>query len=168
MSELMSRGDSLPPFRKAIPTPESLDDVGVRALANAIILRTIEDYFDVCNSVVSESVVSYFYTKLANFYKKKWAGEECRGLNPDRYCDRGVIESFIDDDWFETLTDIPREVFMKKIKQFKENGKLPTLPRSIYVVPPDRRIEEEDYAHTGKRHNKDCGKHMVFKEHAYI
>lgn len=104
--------DDLPSFRETFKTPEDLDDRGCNALLNAILLRTAQDYYEVCDQQ---------HTVLT--------GDE--DVTIPALCTRTMIEAFINgagDLEFDSITSITPRTFKEAIKAIKRRGdKLPTI-----------------------------------------
>lgn len=105
-TEKPSPADLLPDFREAIPTPDKLDTSGCKALAAAIIARAAYDYYDVCLQPDTG------YPELATN----------QNMPASMYCDKGVLEHFIDSKWFDCLTNIPPKAFREIIKERRRHG----------------------------------------------
>ena len=132
-----SKADLLPDFREAIPTPDDLDDLGCKALANAIILRAAEDYYDVCNDPDMEIQL----------------GKD-EDMPKAYFCYKNAIESFLYSEWYGMLTDVLPETFIKAIKEHKKKGKFPQTPRNSNYIP-DREYAEP--SHIVKTNSKSHG-----------
>lgn len=124
--------DLLPEFHEAIPTPDKLNTEGCKALAAAIIARAAYDYYDVCLQPDNESNVQLATNE---------------SIPVKMYCDKAVIEHFIDSKWYDCLTNIPPRAFREVIKERRREGlgmgismqaaaKMKTGKRSKYTVNP--------------------------------
>lgn len=103
--------DNMPSFREAFPTPEYLDDDGVKNLVAAIVLRVAQDYYDVCD----------------------------RPENEPNYA-KAEIERSLRSGWFETISSIDINHFVKIIREHKKAGKPMAIyiPKGCDVVPPNK------------------------------
>jgi len=113
---------SMPPFRKAFPTPDCLDDEGCRALADAILVRAAADYYDVCDHPDDLIIKSPDTSDAYRRSKKK-------------------LDEFIESTWFNDLTDIPWRTFKKIILEHKKAGHMPSItkPRHTSVIPTEHK-----------------------------
>lgn len=90
-------------FRDQHPTPDSLDDVGVRRLNAAIILQTAQDYYESAN-------LYFLYQKYPS---KMW--EYLGGLLD--------IEQFIHSSFWNSITDISPDHFRNTLLNWRKRGK---------------------------------------------
>lgn len=135
-----SKADALPNFREAIPTPNDLDNDGCHALAAAIIAKTAEDYWKVCDHDPSKPE-----------FRQDENGNDIIGVDALRT--RHMIEMFVNESClFDALTNIDRNVFLKEIRAMKLNGK--PIPSIENVVPKNRIINEVDNWNPELRNNK--------------
>ena len=126
-----SPADMLPSWKEAVPTSDKMDDEGTRALAAAIIAKTAEDYWNVCDHPYTE-VKTRKFTDV----------EDADSTNA--LCCRRMIEMFIDESTlFDALTDIDRKLFKETIKKMKAQGK--KIPRMVDIDKPVRESKCETF-----------------------
>lgn len=126
-----SPADMLPSWKEAVPTSDKMDDAGTRALAAAIIAKTAEDYWHVCDHPYTE-VKTRKFTDV----------EDADSTNA--LCCRRMIEMFIDESTlFDALTDIDRKLFKETIKKMKAQGK--KIPRMVDIDKPVRESKCETF-----------------------
>lgn len=107
-------------FREAHPTPDSLDDVGVRRLSAAIILQAAEDYYYIADR--------YF----KNSSKHVWRMQALFDLEQ--------VEQFTHSALWNSITDMSADHFRRTILDWRRHGK--SIPN--FIGKWRGRLEEDD------------------------
>lgn len=107
--QMPCRADSLPAFREAFPTPDSIDLDGAKALSTAILLTLAQDYYNVC---MDKPVRVAYGTSITSYPKYTF----------DQLCGKELCERFFESELFEAITDIHPDFFRRKIIELRKAG----------------------------------------------
>lgn len=99
---------------------DKMDDRGADMLAAAILFKTAEDYYYVCDEplAMSQSVVERY--------------EHSKNCNEPALLSRGMIELFLSSELFYVLSDISKYTFRKVIYEMKTSGR--PFPKNLESV----------------------------------